>query len=209
MKLIAATFAFALLLTGAALAGGDNGPSKTELTLFGKDPGDARALACYTRSYDATHLSAHPKQNVTNMSLLIDSTWSYDNDPASRNYQATLQVKFRTLKKPFETYGSCFDNMTDAATTDPNGLLHCGVDCDGGSINVRVKDANNILVDIPDGVRIYDPSQPADAEPDAGVPPKAEFGADDKTFMLAKSSLKNCFDLLNDTDKEFILDFTK
>ena len=77
MKLIAATFAFALLLTGAALAGGDNGPSKTELTLFGKDPGDARALACYTRSYDATHLSAHPKQNVTNMSLLIDSTWSY------------------------------------------------------------------------------------------------------------------------------------
>src|SRR4051812_6167187 len=124
MKLLAATAVFAVLLTGAAIAGGENGPTKTELTLFAKDPGDARALACFTRHYDATHLKGHPQQNVTDMSLLVDSDWSYDNDPASRNYHLTMQVKFRMLKTPFETYGSCSDNMVDQ-----NGLLQCGVDC--------------------------------------------------------------------------------
>jgi hypothetical protein len=187
------------LLTGSAFA-----DPAIDLALFKKDPGDARAYACFTRHYDAAHLKAHPKQNVTNMSMLVDSTYEYQEDQSldPRTYSATVGVNFRNVKKPFTTSGSCFKS-------EDGGLLHCGIDCDGGSINVRLKDASSILVDIPDGARIYDPSQPIDAEPDAGVVPEAYFAEDDKTFLLARTSMSACKELLSGADQALIDDCTK
>ena len=178
MKLLALSLCAAALLTAPTLAASD-----TDLTLFGKDPGKDTAFACYTRVYDASHLKAHPKQNVTRMSLLVDSYLDSSYAPDTRYYTLSIGVNFRKVKKPFEVSGSC------SGATDTAGLLRCGVDCDGGQIDVRLKDANSILVDIPDGARVWDPSQPLDAEPDAGVTPESQFGVDDKTFLLARAAL--------------------
>ena len=177
--------------------------SVSDSALFGKDPGDTRAFACFTRHYDDAHLKGHPKQNVTDMSLLVDSTYDYSSDPASRYYVLGIQVNFRKVDKPFDVSGSC-------SNSDQNDqLLNCGVDCDGGQIDVRLKDANSILVDIPDGARIYDPSNIDPEGEDDGLDPKAHFGPDDKTFLLARTSLKTCLELLPPQDKDMILAFTK
>ena len=194
MRVLAVSLCFAALLTPPALAASD-----TDLTLFGKDPGKDKAFACYTRVYDATHLKAHPKQTVTRMSLLVDSYTDDSYEPGARYYTLSIGVNFRKVDKPFDVSGSC------SGATDTGGLLHCGVDCDGGQIDVRLKDANSILVDIPDGARVWDPSAPLDADPDEGVTPEAQFGVDDKTFLLARAALKQCVDLVSDDDKQLLL----
>jgi hypothetical protein len=193
------TLALAALVSSPAHAASTAGGA----TLFGKDPGEDRAFACFTRHYDEAHLKAHPKQNVTDMSLLVDSTYDSFNDPVGRNYSLSIGVNFRKVDRPFDVSGSC------SQMTEDNGLLHCGVDCDGGQIDVRLKDADSIVVEIPDGARVWDPSQSLDAEPDAGVVPEAAFGVDDKSFLLARASLKTCLDLLNADDKAMILAFSK
>src|SRR5581483_11009449 len=110
------------------------------LGLFGKDPGNGKAYACFMRRYDKAHLAVHPKQNVVDMTLLVDS--SVDGD-AGRQYSLQIGVHFRRNKSMFQVSGGCgsYENSGDA--------LNCGVDCDGGSINVQIRDANSIRVLIP------------------------------------------------------------
>ena len=61
----------------------------------------------------------------------------------------------------------------------------------------------SIMVAIPDGVRIWDPSAPEDAEP-ADPPKGAEFGKDDKLFRLDRADLKACSALMSDDAKAAI-----
>jgi TPR repeat protein len=167
--------------------------SGTDLTLFGKDPGQDRAFACYTRAYDPAHLKAHRQQNVTQMMVLIDS--AYDSESQARTYGLMMGVHFRKLNSQFEAGGGC------SSTIDGKALLNCGIECDGGRIDVRVKDANRILVDVPDGAFTWN----ADA-PDDDPPEGAHFGPDDKTFLLSRAALTQCVDLASDDDKHFLTD---
>ena len=170
--------------------------SLTDLSLFGKDPGQDRAFACYTRHYDASHLNAHPQQNVADMTLLVDS--AVDD---GRHYNLSLGVNFRRVKNEFDVTGSC------SGTIDGKKLLNCGVDCDGGTINVRLKDKNSILVDIPYGARTWDSTLDPEADVEPADNPDATFGADDKTFRLDRTALSNCTDLVwDDADKGLLAD---
>ena len=63
-RLIAVVLGILAVATVPAFAAGMSTP---ETQIFGKDPGKGRAFACFVRHYDATHLKAHPKQNVTDM----------------------------------------------------------------------------------------------------------------------------------------------
>ena len=198
-RLIAASLLLALLSTAPSCAA-----SASDLALFGKDPGKDKVFACFTRVYDAAHLKSHPKQNVTNMTLLVDSYIDDGDESATRYYGLEIGVNFRKVGKPFEVSGSC------NGAVDNGGMLHCGVDCDGGQIDVRLKDANAVLVDIPYGARVWDPSQDETSDdPDAGVVPEAEFGTDDKTFLLQRTALDACVSLMNDDDKQLLLSAAK
>ena len=178
--------------------------SSSDLALFGKDPGKDKVFACFTRVYDAAHLKSHPKQNVTDMTLLVDSSVDDGDDSATRSYRLEIGVNFRRVSKPFEVSGSC------SGAVDDRGMLHCGVDCDGGQIDVRLKDTNAVLVDIPYGARVWDPSQDENSDdPDAGVVPEAAFGVDDKTFLLQRTALDACVSLVNDDDKQALLSAAK
>jgi len=197
-KLIAIALGIIGLATVPALAAGMSTP---ETQIFGKDPGKDRAFACFVRHYDAAHLKAHPKQNVTDMVMLVDS--SYDADAQSRSYALTLGSKFRTVKQQYQSYGGCDGSVAGQK-------LSCYIDCDGGAIDVRFKDANDILVDIPYGARLEDPTVDFETEdPTANIPDKAQFGPDDKTFLLSRVTNDLCVDLISDDDKQALLDSAK
>ncbi len=170
--------------------------STTDAQIFGKDPGKDRAFACFVRHYDAAHLDAHPKQNVTDMLVLVDSAW--DEEGQSRSYNLTLGSNFRGVDNQFQSYGGCGGSVEGQK-------LSCYIDCDGGAIDVRFKDQNSILVDIPYGARLEDPDASPDDEPGANVPDKAQFGPDDKTFLLSRAAPALCVDLVNADDKQLLL----
>jgi len=193
-KLLAIALGLAALTAVPAYA-----DSAVDAQIFGKDPDKDHVFACFTRHYDEAHLKAHPEQNVTDMLVLVDS--SYDAESQSRGYGLTLGSNFRGMKTQFRSYGGCDGNVEGQK-------LSCYIDCDGGAIDVRFKDQTSILVDIPYGARIEDPNAPDDADP-SDVPPKAEFGPDDKTFLLSRASPALCVDLVNDDEKQLLLDASK
>jgi hypothetical protein len=177
--LLASIIAFAAGLPGAAFAGGSD-----LVKLFGRDPGSSAAHACFIRRYTKAHLASHPDQNVTTMLAFVSK--QEGNDPY---YGISLQVNFRQLGKPFQVSGGCSQNE--------QGALGCGVECDGGSLGVRVKNAQSILVDIPQSVRIFDPSA---SDEFADLPKGARFGSDDKLFRLDRTDLSDCVPVIYDDE---------
>ena len=172
MRLTILTLGFAVL-AGPSFAGG----TQNDEMLFGRDPGQDRVFACFTRHYDAKHLSQHAEQNVTDMTLLVDSA----NDPDyGRGYNLSIGVNFRGVPEQFLVAGSC--GVDEAG----NKLLGCAIDCDGGQIDVKLRDADSIQVDIPYGARTWDPE--SEDEP----PAEAAFGPDDTVFWLHRTDLANC-----------------
>ena len=154
-------------------------------TIFGHDPGGAAAHACFSRHYTAAHLAKHPHQNVTAMLAFIDKPAG---EGENGSYTVGLDVKFRKSQNPFQVSGSCSDG------SDIGSALACGIECDGGSIGVRVKSRDAVLIDIPDGARIWDPD--SEDEP----PATARFGADDKVFRLERTDIKTCLPLVWDDE---------
>ena len=174
-----------------ASIGGAAAASDSDLALFGRDPGTDRVFACYTRHYDEAHLAGHPKQNVVDMTLFVTS---YEEGDSGRQYLLAMGVRFRTAPTLFQVSGGC--NPPE----DGSAGLGCGIDCDGGRIGIRIKNASSILVDIPDGARTWDPE--SDEEP----PEDARFGPDDKLFRLDRTALPDCAPLIWDEgDKATIL----
>jgi hypothetical protein len=165
-----------VLASGSAFAAG----AQNDEMLFGRVPGKDRVFACFTRAYDAKHLSQHEAQNVTQMTLLVDSS---DDADYGRQYTLSIGVNFRGVDEQFQVSGSC---GLDAAG---NKLLGCGIDCDGGQIDVKLRDKDSIAVEIPYGARTWDPG--SEDEP----PAEAAFGTDDKVFWLYRTDLKNCLPL--------------
>jgi hypothetical protein len=176
------TIATAVVLLAASAAAEAAG-SGSDIALFGKDPGNDKAFACYTRHYDAAHLAGHPKQNVRDMTLFVNS--SVDTE-LGRQYALDIGVRFRSRKALFQLSGGC------SASVDGKAALNCGIDCDGGQIDVSVENASSILVSIPYGARTWDPE--SENEP----PANAKFASDDKLFRLERTKLQDCLPLVSD-----------
>lgn len=166
-----------------ALAAGSAAAGESDLLLFGKDPGDGKAYACFVRHYDAVHLQTHKKQNVRDMLLFVNS---YMDGDSGRQYALQLGVTFRKLKNEYQTGGGC-------SSMDGKPGLNCGIDCDGGQIDVSVKDAKSVLLSIPNGAAIWDPNSDDQA-------PEARFGSDDKLFRLDRTKLTDCLALVSDEE---------
>lgn len=161
------------------------GGASDVVRIFGRDPGAQAAHACFIRRYTKAHLASHPDQNVTTMLAYVSK--QEGTDPY---YGVSLQVNFRQLNKPFQVAGSCSENAE-------TGALGCGIDCDGGSLSVRVKNEQSILVDIPESVRLFDPSA---SDESADLPKGARFGSDDKLFRLDRTNLSDCAPVIFDEE---------
>ena len=175
-----------LLISGPAPAQADGVGDVVKI--FGRDPGTTAAHACFIRHYSKAHLKTHPDQNVTDMLLFVSKQEGPD-----RYYNLNMQVNFRQLIKPFQVAGSC------GIGTEGKTTLGCGIEYDGGHLGVRVKNEASLLVEIPESVRLFDPSASDDA-PDAELPKGARFGADDKLFRLDRTALKDCAAVIYDDE---------
>ena len=157
--------------------------------VFGHALGKDAGYACFTRAYTKDHLASHPKQNVTSIMLLLKGK----TDPEVQ-YNAGVDFRFRKSGKHFQATGDCPSVTLNEPASAPNAL-HCAIDCDGGLINVDLKDADTVLVKLPDGI-------PVIGTGNEDAPSGDRFGSDDKVFKLSRAPVVTCLPLgLEDADK--------
>ena len=100
-------------------------------------------------------------------------------------------MTFRNKRGTYDSSGSCgFFHPEDAKDEIRYG---CGVDCDGGGINIGMgKDDKSVLVRL-ERVRIWQNNKPDDEAGDELV-----AGKDDAIFRLDRASLEECRSLVTD-----------
>ena len=177
-----AIFACLPLLSFAGIASaGDNELEK----LFAQRADKPAFNICMVRHYDRAHLAAHPDQNVTDMLVYIGKHEGEENGYV--NYNINAQVKFRDSQKNWSFAGDCGREPREV------GPIGCGIDCDGGSYSVSLKDDKTIELSMPYSVRLNE-------EAEDGKIDTAGFKSDDKTFLLHQTELKDCLPVIYDDD---------
>ena len=149
--------------------------------------------ACFGRTYDAAHLSAHPKQRVTSFHILrdFDPDRHKEHEPRSRaemieidgdNGDVTLNayLRLRDRKGVYTNYFNC--RRTE------KGAVQCGIDCDGGIFLMRPS-GGSLLVENQGFVVVGGCGA---SDEDNENPVVVRPGADDKTFRLDKQPLDQC-----------------
>jgi hypothetical protein len=201
MKKFVKEIAILAALTAACALAGAEGSARAQESkddeafqqrLFGRALEGKQIHVCFSRVYDAGHLAQHPRQNVHTILLLVKAS-SDSNQP---RYEVRLGVTFRKNGAHFESAGNCGSIHDTAEVGGSAGVAHCGVECDGGSIDVAIKDAKSVLVSIPEGARIWR----ANADDDSDQ--RKRFGSDDKVFRLDKMALTACLRLADDSKEK-------
>lgn len=191
-------------IAGSAIARADDAPNKVsharieafDATLVGGAVGKAKTFACFIKRYYADHLAAHPKQKVSAMKLLVVVDAPSEDRTYGHNFK--LGVKFRHRKGNFESGGFC--SHASAKDVGDEVRLHCGVDCEGGGIEIGIatgrkpQDVAGAMVRM-DTVRIWDNKNESE---DADY---LRAGADDKAFRLERTNLKDCESLVSDDEE--------
>lgn len=198
---VLATAVLALSLAGtAASAAQSDDPSEVtpaekvqfDKRMFGKEPHPkAKTYACFVRSYDADHLARHPHQKVTAMKLLFTSELLEGNTELDRNFR--LGVTFRHKRGNYDSSGSCNFFHPEDAKDKTEIRYGCGVDCDGGGINIAMnKDDGSVLVRL-ERVRIWQNNKPDEEAGD-----ELTAGKDDAIFRLDRAPIEECRSLVTD-----------
>jgi len=188
---------FVLTLAATAPMAGpsyaEEGIDKAKATAFDARlfarPYDQQTYACFVRRYDAAHLAQHPKQKVSAMKLLVKAEIPPE-EQTKINYSFQLGVKYRHRPGNFDTSGYCRHVVAE----EKGGEIHfgCGVECDGGGIDVAMKDDKSAIVELA-RVRMWDRKKP-----DENNMHDLEAGADDKTFRVDRADLSECAELVTD-----------
>jgi len=118
--------------------------------MFG-GPLSQKTHACFVRRYDASHLAQHPKQKVIAMKLLVTA----EDAPEDRtfDYSFRLGFKYRHRAGNFDSSGYCSHIVAENAGGEIR--LGCGVDCEGGGIEVAMKDDKSALIRL-ERIRIWE-----------------------------------------------------
>lgn len=108
------------------------------------------AEACFGRVYDAKHLAGHPKQQVTafHLSREFKPDLQSENEPGTEEeakksdgeygrINVSVYVRFRGRK-------GVYANSLNCGKRD-DGVITCGVDCDGGSFHLRPSGSSLLL----------------------------------------------------------------
>jgi len=194
-----AVLAMSLAGTAASAAQSDDPPEVTpaekaqfDKRMFQKDPAPkAKTYACFVRKYDADHLAQHKDQKVTSMKLLFASELMEGNTELERNFR--LGVTFRHKRGNYDSSGSCHFFHPEDAKDKSEIRYGCGVDCDGGGINIAMnKDDASVLVRL-ERVRIWQNNKPDDEAGD-----ELTAGKDDAIFRLDRAPLEECRSLVTD-----------
>lgn len=171
-------------------AGAEKASGDFARRLFGRAVnGTDKSYACFTRQYDAAHLARHPHQKVGAMKLLV--TAEILPEDQHLNYAFRLGVKFRDKPHEYSSGGEC-GHAQASEDNDGNEQLGCGVDCDGGGLNVAMKDANKSALVKIETIRIWRNTRSEDQDG------RLEGGKDDRLFRLDRAPIEQCLSLAND-----------
>lgn len=185
--------AIAMMAAAITASRAEDGPDKAQRAAFDgrmfAGPVGEKAYACLVRRYDAAHLAQHPKQKVAAMKLLV--TAEQEPEDKTTNYSFRLGVQYRHRPGHFDSSGYC--NHAFAEDTSGDIRFACGVDCDGGGINVALsKDDKSAIVRL-DRIAVWNRNKPDDEARDA-----LSAGADDKIFRVDRTDTGDCAELVTD-----------
>jgi hypothetical protein len=155
--------------------------------MFG-GPLSQQTYACFVRRYDASHLAQHPKQKVSAMKLLVTAEEASEDKTFS--YSFRLGFKYRHRAGNFDSSGFCSHIVAENSGGEIR--LGCGVDCEGGGIQVAMKDDRSALIRL-ERIRIWERNR---ADDDASNDLVA--GVDDKIFRGDRADLRECAELVTD-----------
>jgi hypothetical protein len=186
---LAAAIAFTI---GVHACHAQEGVDKARATAFDikmfAGPRDHKTYACFVRRYDASHLAQHPKQKVSAMKLLVTAEDAPEDQTV--NYSFRLGFKYRHRAGNFDSSGFCSHIV--AENTGGEIRLGCGIDCEGGGIEVAMKDDRSALIRL-EGISIWERNKADDEASNDLV-----AGADDKTFRVDRADLHECSELVTD-----------
>lgn len=140
---------------------------------------------CYGRTYSKDHLDAHPKQTVTDVRFQLTY---YRHQPdefypkGQRNYYFRMMAKLHGSSKTYTAIGECSASGSN---------IFCGVECDGGGVNIRSRPEGKLLVFFsgPNAeIRMTEGCDGADESDYIELKP----GSDDKEFLLNPVSGSAC-----------------
>ena len=182
--LIAACAALPALAAPAAADDAQQAETDFAKRVFADTLDKTTEYACFTRHYDAQHMAQHPLQKVTVMKLLVSA--ERDPDDKKLAYSFRLGVNFRNRPGDFDSSGNCAHLTGDDAGKEKIDF-GCGVDCDGGGININLAQDNASVIVKLESIRIW---KGKDYDEDAATSLNA--GADDKVFHLDRTSINDC-----------------
>lgn len=131
---------------------------------------------CYARTYSKDHLEAHPNQKVAELKFQL-AYHRHEPDEyfpkGQRNYYFRLIAKLRGSSKSYTALGECSASGAN---------VFCGVECDGGGVNIRSRPQGKLLVFFGrgDGIRLAEGCDPSEGDYVDLKP-----GIDDKEFLLS------------------------
>ena len=164
------------LLAAPAMAG-DLGAEN----MFGRDPGNDVAYACFSRSFDEAWLKAHPDQNVTRMTVFVarrsgeDTVW----------HSGNMEMHFKDSTATYQVTADCSNEGT---------LFGCGIDCDGGGYQMTAISKSELGIIIDGHMRYYDIAEQPTGQKTAG------FKDGDKNLTVQRTALQDCLPLVADDE---------
>jgi hypothetical protein len=188
LNLLALALVLAMMPAFAVQAAG---PGKFVTFLAGKKPGEGKTFACFTRTYDAAHLAAHPDQRVTAVRML---TTVYSN--MDYGYQLRLGLNVRDRPAALESVAECGNGQ--ARDRLDRAAICAGI---GGKVRLAIENRNVVQLSLPLDTDLWAPvpNQKSDVVQNA-------FAEDDKHFRLTRAPLSQCDDHALDAEEKALLD---
>jgi hypothetical protein len=193
MKRLVGTLSALALLSGTpALAQSDLQPGFDKRLLL-LAPAKDKAQSCFLRRYDAAHLKSHPKQRVEAIGMCVEVERiepEEKGDPVRYRYNFDFAAKVKDQARPAKTGGECgFSYMPpEEQSRIASKPIWCGVDCDGGGVNVEArKEGAELLVRL-DRIRVSSECGGADDESNSF---DITGGADDKLFVVPRTGVED------------------
>lgn len=138
----------------------------------GLSPGDG---ICFGRTYDRAHLAKHPHQQVTSMDMSFGVSPKTEFGDSFNIFQMDVTLRDGTSGT---ARGEC---------RSEGDAMFCGVDCDGGGVFIKLRNADQMLVDLERKGTIAMSYSCGEEE---GFP--LQSGRDDKTFLLTRMPPQFC-----------------
>jgi hypothetical protein len=181
---------FVLALLSAFMAQAAQ-PGKFVTFLAGQKPGEGKTFACFTRTYDAVYLAAHPDQRVTAVRMLATVYSNLD-----YGYQLRLGVNVRDRPASLESVAECGNGKVRDRLD--RAAVCAGI---GGKVRLAIESRNVVQLSLPLDTDLWAPrpNQKSDIVQNA-------FAEDDKHFRLTRAPLSQCDDQALDAEEKALLD---